>query len=120
MPRNDSAASMPIAPGIDMVAMTVIVDPRFGRISVRKTCTGLAPMARAATTNDRFRSTFVWPRTTRATDGQPKTPITAIMKYCLGKLAGTRDTSAIMKISCGKAIVRSVKRDSSVSARPPV
>src|SRR6202020_2104983 len=38
MPRNDSAASVPIAPGIDMVAMTVIVDPRVGGISVARTC----------------------------------------------------------------------------------
>ncbi|GAA3330417.1 hypothetical protein GCM10017712_03550 [Curtobacterium citreum] len=64
-------------------------------------------------------SESVCPRTTRATAGQPKNPITSTTSSGFGNEVGTTAVSAIMNTSDGNPKMTSTTRDSTRSYQPP-
>lgn len=94
------------------------VPRRFGSTSRKMTPMEDAPDARAASTKSRVRIVIVWPRTMRAVYGQPKTLSTRTSSA--GRLpAGRADRIAIMKMSAGKAMRKSMIRETTWSTIPP-
>lgn len=97
--------------------MTMSELRRLGRISLNTRAPVEAPDARAASTNSRFTSVSVCPRTTRARYGQPNTLITTTSR--IDRFPdGSDDRIAIMKISDGKAIRKSITREITWSTQP--
>src|SRR5690606_38235180 len=107
-PRNESAASAPIAPGIEMVVNTTIVAARLGSTWRNSTCAGEAPSAREARTNPALRSAIVCPRTTRAIEDQPNRPMTSTSRSRRGNQPGATAPIAIMKTSAGRPTSTSI------------
>ncbi len=64
-------------------------------------------------------SESVCPRTTRATDGHPKNPMTRTTSTGFGNEVGTIAVSAIMNTSDGKPKITSTTRESTRSYQPP-
>ncbi len=117
-PRKLSAASVLIIPGISSVVYAMTGPEMLGSTCRVRICQGPLPQARAASTNSRWRRERASARTTRAMPGQPKTPMTTVISTTRLTSWAT-DIIAIMKMSEGKDMVRSISLLSTVSTRPP-
>src|SRR5438874_6626765 len=129
--RKDSADSVRMVVATISGSSTITVDTTLGRISEKISRILLAPWATEASTNSLLTTASTWPRTGRYTYGTKMNAMITAGSHRLDALTCSGPTwnplewvSSSVEIEMasrytGKAQMTSMRRDSTVSTRPP-